>query len=142
MQGLQLHVLKFWRASQRLLDVDCGGICLQDKAGQAKEESKGYLDSAKDKANQLFGQTQDKAGQAKGEAKDTLGSTADKASAKADEAHKEGKGELAMHSHAFSDDFTLDRQATVVFQMRSRTPWTPALTMPAPRPTWRAMVSE
>ena len=99
LQDLQSHVLK-WN-SQRLLDVDCGGSCLQDKAGQAKEESKGYLDSAKDKANQLFGQTQDKAGQAKGEAKDTLGSTADKAGAKADEAHKEGKGELATHSYCF-----------------------------------------
>ena len=39
---------------------------------------------------------------------------------------------------AFSGDF-FHRQATVVFQMRSRTTWTPALT---PLPTWRAMVSD
>ena len=55
---------------------------MQDTAGQAKEQGKGYLQTAQEKAEQ-----------AKGDAKDTLGSTADKASAKADEAHKEGKGE-------------------------------------------------
>ena len=73
----------------------------QDKAGQAKEEGKGYLQTAQEKAGQLFGQTQDKAQQAKGEAKDTLGSTADKASAKADEAHKEGKGEHSLKTCIF-----------------------------------------
>ena len=64
----------------------------QDKAGEAKQEGKGYLQTAQEKAGQLFGQTQDQASQAKGETKDNLNSAADKASDKADQAHKEGKG--------------------------------------------------
>ena len=70
----------------------------QNKAGQAKEEGKGYLQTAQEKAGQLFGQTQDKAHQAKGDAKDTLGSTADKAGSQADHAHKEGKGESYLET--------------------------------------------
>ena len=65
---------------------------VQDKAGQAKQESKGYLQTAQEKAGSLFGQTQDQASQAKGEAKGNLNSAADKAGDKADQAHKEGKG--------------------------------------------------
>ena len=75
---------------------------VQDKAGQAKQESKGYLQTAQEKAGSLFGQTQDQASQAKGEAKGNLNSAADKAgdlavsakdkSKEADQAHKEGKG--------------------------------------------------
>lgn len=71
----------------------------QDKAGEAKQESKGYLQTAQEKAGSLFGQTQDKASQAKGEAKDNLNSAADTASNKADQAHKEGKGKQPSGPH-------------------------------------------
>ena len=71
----------------------------QNKAGEAKEESKGYLQTAQEKAGSLFGQTQNEASKAKGEAKDNLNSAADKASDKADQAHKEGKGTQQSAPH-------------------------------------------
>ncbi len=71
----------------------------QNKAGEAKEESKGYLQTAQEKAGSLFGQTQNEASKTKGEAKDNLNSAADKASDKADQAHKEGKGTQQSAPH-------------------------------------------
>ena len=71
----------------------------QNKAGEAKEESKGYLQTAQEKAGSLFGQTQNEASKAKGEAKDNLNSAADKAGDKADQAHKEGKGTQQSAPH-------------------------------------------
>ena len=109
----------------------------QNKAGEAKEESKGYLQTAQEKAGSLFGQTQNEASKAKGDAKDNLNSAADKASDKADQAHKEGKGtqQYAPHLRA-SVHVQGSSQLAVIRMLRRVSPLCPKMVslLDAPEP--------